>query len=153
MGCLIVDLHCSDPHCSDPMSSLPQTRFPLLTLRDLLGLSGSRVNRVLTARIENGEVSNGTVEKVLAMDGGRGAPGFRVTRGWADPSSRTTHAVQLDNRSSPHGPDGHPEPRTPSTKFCPVRGAERSTNPPGNPREACARGRGDKRGKPQATSK
>ena len=51
MGCLIVD-----PHCSDPTSSLPQTRFPLLTLRDLLGFSGSRVNRVLTARIENGRV-------------------------------------------------------------------------------------------------
>ena len=85
VGCLFVD-----PHCSDPTSSLPQTRFPLLTLRDLLGFSGSRVNRVLTSLIENGMVEKGRVEKVRAMDGRRGAPGFRVTRGWADPSSRTT---------------------------------------------------------------
>jgi hypothetical protein len=98
MGCLIVH-----PHCFDLMSRLPQTRFPLLTLRDLLGFSGGRLNRVLTARIENG-----MVEKGSAMDGRRGAPGFRVTWGWADLSSRTTRAVQLDNRSSPHGPDGHP---------------------------------------------
>jgi len=37
MGWLIVN-----PHCSD------------LTLRDLVGFSGSRVNRVLTARSEKG---------------------------------------------------------------------------------------------------
>jgi hypothetical protein len=72
-------------------------------LRDLLGFSGSRVNRVLTTLIESG-----IVERVLGMDGRRGAPGFRVTRAWADPSSRTNRAVQLDNPSSPHGPDGDP---------------------------------------------
>src|ERR1700674_1702506 len=82
VGCLIVD-----PHCSDPTSRLPQTRFPLLTLRELLGFSGSRVHRVLTALIENG-----MVEKARTMDGRRGAPGFRVTREWADPSRRTTRS-------------------------------------------------------------
>jgi len=41
-------------------------------------------------------IESGMFEKFLAMDGRRGAPGFRVTRGWADPSSRTTRAVQLD---------------------------------------------------------
>jgi hypothetical protein len=60
-------------------------------------------------------VENGRVEKVLVR---RCAPGFRVTREGADPSgrpvkpdkprsSRTTR-VQLDNLSSPHGPDRHP---------------------------------------------
>jgi len=72
-------------------------------LRDLLGFSGSRANRVLTSLIESG-----IVEKVRGMEGRRGAPGFRVTRAWADPSSRTTRAVQLDNPSSPVGLDGHP---------------------------------------------
>jgi hypothetical protein len=48
------------------------------------------------------------VEKIPPMDGRRGARGFRVTRGWADPSSRTTRAVQLDNPSTRTG-------RTPRT--------------------------------------
>jgi hypothetical protein len=103
VGCLIVN-----PHCSDLTSSLPQMWFPLLTLGDLLGLSGSRVNPVLTARIENDMVEKGSVEKGRAMDGRRGTPGFRVIRAWANPSSRTTRAVQPDKRSSPHGPDKHP---------------------------------------------
>ena len=64
----------------------------------LPGLSGRCVNRVLTARIENGRV-----EKVLALDDRRGAPGYRLTREWADPSSRTNRAVQLDNLSSRTG--------------------------------------------------
>jgi len=64
VGCLIVD-----PHGSDLASRLPQTRFRLLTLRDLLGFSGNRGNRVLTLLIEKG-----TVEMVREMDGRRGAP-------------------------------------------------------------------------------
>ena len=119
MGCLIVH-----PHCFDLMSRLPQTRFPLLTLRDLLGFSGSRVNRVQTARIENGRVENGR-----AMDGRRGAPGFRVTRG-------ACRSVQPDNKWSnwttgPVHVDRTDTPNLALTKFCPVSGAERSTNPAG----------------------
>jgi hypothetical protein len=38
------------------------------------------------------------------FDAERGLVGCLIV---ADPSSRTT-AVQLDNRSSPPGPDGHP---------------------------------------------
>ena len=94
VGCLIVD-----PHCCDPTNSLPQTRS-IPDVREFLGFSGSPVDRVQTLRIENGRV-----EKGRAMGGRRGTPGFRVTRGWADPSSRTNFSVQLDNRSSPHGPD------------------------------------------------
>jgi len=103
VGCLIVE-----PHCSDPTSSLPQTRFPLLTLREFVGFSGSRVNRMQTARIENGMFENEMVEKVPAMDGRRSAPGFRVTREWADPSSRTTRsnwtndAVHTDRTDTPN---------------------------------------------------
>jgi hypothetical protein len=72
-------------------------------LRDLLGFSGSRVSRVLTSLIESG-----VVEKVRGMEGRRGAPGFRVTRAWADPSNWATGAVELENLSSPDGPDGNP---------------------------------------------
>jgi hypothetical protein len=90
MGCLIVN-----PHCSGPTSSLPQMWFPLLTLGDLLGLSGSRVNRVLTARI-----ANGRVEKVLAMDGRRGTPRFRVS----PEGGRSIYPfIQSDNSRGPTG--------------------------------------------------
>jgi hypothetical protein len=57
------------------------------------------VNRVLTALIENDMVEKVRVEKdgveksrveqVRAMDGRRGAPGFRVTRQWAEGGRRT----------------------------------------------------------------
>ena len=45
--CLIVD-----PHCSDRTSRRPQTRFPLLRLRDLLGLR-ARPRKVERSRGEN----------------------------------------------------------------------------------------------------
>jgi hypothetical protein len=47
VGCSIVD-----PHCSDRTSRLPQTRFPLLRLRDLLGLR-ARQGKVERSRGEN----------------------------------------------------------------------------------------------------
>jgi len=93
MRCLLVD-----SHCCDPTSRLPQTRFPLLTLRELFGFSGSRANRVLAAPIENGRAENGSVEKVLAMDGGPVAPGFRVTQFPRD--AGVGQSVQPDNSSN-----------------------------------------------------
>jgi len=94
---------------------LPQTRFPLLTLRELLGFSGSRVNRVRTAliengRVENGRVENGRVEKVLVTDG-------RPRRLRLPRDLGIGQSVQPDNsrcqteqttQSSQVGPDGHP---------------------------------------------
>jgi hypothetical protein len=179
MACLIVHRHCSDPHCSDPhcsgpMSSLPQTRLPLLTVRDLLGLSGSRVNRVLTALIENRMVAKGRIEKVLAMDGrtmngrtmngramnGRAMNG-RAMNGRAMDGRRgrpllsrdpgVGRSVQPDNS---RGPTGQPiestrTGRTPLTWYAldevlSGSGAERSTNPAGNPRGSCDGGRWEK---------
>jgi hypothetical protein len=107
--CLIVD-----PHGSGPTSSLPQTRFPFLTLRELLGISCSRVNCVLTGLIEKGTVEKGPVEKGPvekgpAMDGRRGAPGFRGTPGLGrsiQPDNRrsnwTTGAVHTDRTDTPN---------------------------------------------------
>ncbi len=79
-----------DSHCSDLANSLPQTRFPLLTLR---GLDESA--------FEQPDLIPG----VLAAN-----------QESADPSSRTTPALQPDipcqtgkaAQSSQVGPDGHP---------------------------------------------
>jgi hypothetical protein len=98
MDCLIVDPH----YYSDPTRSLRQTRFGLLTLYDLASLSGSRVNRVLTARIANGRAEKGSVENGGAMDGRRGSRRLpRITGG--GPINSSIHPVgQLawSNRTS-----------------------------------------------------
>jgi hypothetical protein len=94
-----------EPHDTNPTRSLPQTRFPFLTLHDLIGLSGSSANRVLTARIENG-----MFEKGRAMDGRRESRRLPRITG-CGPINTSIHPagqlVELD-KTSPVGPDGHP---------------------------------------------
>jgi hypothetical protein len=67
------------------------------------------VNRVLTLLSENGMVENNTGETIPAMDGRRGTPGFRETRGrpirpvgQTALSNWTTSPVQSDRTDTPN---------------------------------------------------
>jgi hypothetical protein len=101
VGCLIADSRCVDPYCNAILPKRLSSSSILIT-KDFMRSSRP------TASIESSLFREHYGEKVRAMDGRGGTRGFRVARGWVDPSSRTNSAVQLDNQSSPVGPDGHP---------------------------------------------